>query len=153
MFKNTRNIEPSTIFTDGQTQYNAAPGKWELDVISLGGSFIEVLLDLHWGSNFPNINNVTYDTLVEWISEGWNLYNNVLMTNWSDLTPFKKAGGKVIHYHGESDYSSPTASSVRSRKTYSRNFKIKQDYPSLALAKQRHTELSRVSAAGGQGRS
>jgi len=104
---------PSSTFTDAQTQYNATSGQWELDVTSLGGSFVEVLLDLQIGSNLPNLNNVTYDTLVQWISEGWNRYNDVLMTNWPDLTPFKQAGGKVIHFHGESDYSIPTASSVR----------------------------------------
>jgi tannase len=104
---------PSSTFTDATTQYNEVTGKWELDVTSLGGSFVEVLLDLQIGSNLPNLDNVTYDTLVEWISEGWNLYNDVLMTNWPDLTPFKEAGGKVIHFHGESDYSIPTASSVR----------------------------------------
>jgi tannase len=93
---------PSSTFTDAQTQWNAATGKWELSVTSLGGSFVEVLLDLQMGSNLPNLNNVTYDTLVEWISEGWNKYNDVLMTNWPDLTPFKNAGGKVIHFHGES---------------------------------------------------
>lgn len=35
------------------------------------------------------------------------------MTNWPDLTPIHNAGTKIIHYHGESDFSIPTASSVR----------------------------------------
>jgi tannase len=104
---------PSSTFTDAQTQWNPTSGKWELSVTSLGGSFVEVLLDLQIGSNLPSLDNVTYDTLVEWIDEGWNKYNDVLMTNWPDLTPFKEAGGKVIHFHGESDFSIPTASSVR----------------------------------------
>lgn len=104
---------PSSTFTDAATQYNATTGKYELSVTSLGGSFVEVLLDLQQQQNLPNLNNVTYDTLVEWIREGWNKYNDVLMTNWPDLTPFKNAGGKVIHFHGESDFSIPTASSVR----------------------------------------
>lgn len=30
-----------------------------------------------------------------------------------DLTPWQEAGNKIIHYHGESDFSIPTASSVR----------------------------------------
>lgn len=105
--------QPSSTFTDAQTQYNATSNQWELDVTSLGGSFVEVLLDLQRESNLPNLDNVTYDKLKEWILEGWNRYNNVLMTNWPDLTPFNSSGGKIIHFHGESDYSIPTASSVR----------------------------------------
>jgi tannase len=93
---------PSSAFTDAQTAYNPTTGQWGLSVTSLGGSFVEVLLDLQMGSNLPNLNNVTYDTLVEWIWEGWNKYNDVLMTNWPDLTAFKNSGGKVIHFHGES---------------------------------------------------
>jgi tannase len=45
--------------------------------------------------------------------EGWQRYEDVLQTTWPNLTPFQAAGGKVIHYHGESDNSIPTASSVR----------------------------------------
>lgn len=44
---------------------------------------------------------------------GMQEYQSTLQTNWPDLTPFQQAGGKVIHYHGESDNSIPTASSVR----------------------------------------
>jgi tannase len=45
--------------------------------------------------------------------EGWQRYEDVLQTTWPNLTPLQAAGGKVIHYHGESDNSIPTASSVR----------------------------------------
>lgn len=103
---------PSSTFTDAATQYDNTTDSWELDITSLGGSFVQVLLDLKEGNNLETLANVTYDTLKEWIWQGWNKYNDVLMTNWPDLTPFQKAGGKVIHFHGESDYSIPTASSV-----------------------------------------
>ncbi|KIV86639.1 hypothetical protein PV11_02239 [Exophiala sideris] len=104
---------PSSTFTDAQTAYNGTTQSWELDITSLGGSFVEVLLDLKNGSNLETLEGVTYDTLRDWIWEGWNQYNDVLMTNWPDLTPVKQAGAKIIHFHGESDYSIPTASSVR----------------------------------------
>lgn len=104
---------PSSTYTDAQTQYNAETGEWELDVTSLGGSFVQVLLDLQEGDNLANLDNVTYTTLRNWIYEGWNRYQDSLMTNWPDLSPVANAGGKVIHFHGESDYSIPTASSVR----------------------------------------
>ncbi|CZR55644.1 related to tannase precursor [Phialocephala subalpina] len=104
---------PTSTWTDAQTAWNATSQSWGLDITSLGGSFVEVLLEEQNGTNLQTLEGVTYDTLHDWILEGWNKYNDVLMTNWPDLSPFKKAGGKVIHFHGESDYSIPTASSVR----------------------------------------
>ncbi|KAJ4389038.1 hypothetical protein N0V93_006500 [Gnomoniopsis smithogilvyi] len=103
---------PSSTWTDAATAYNEATGEWELDITSLGGSFVEVLLDLVQGDNLPTLSNVTYDTLRDWIYKGWNRYQDSLMTNWPDLSPIQNAGTKIIHFHGESDYSIPTASSV-----------------------------------------
>ncbi|TGO81177.1 hypothetical protein BPOR_1298g00020 [Botrytis porri] len=68
-------------------------------------------------STFTDAATAHNDTSGEYgvsIQDGWNRYNDVLLTNWPDLTPYKNAGGKIIHFHGESDYSIPTASSVRS---------------------------------------
>ncbi|GFN20962.1 hypothetical protein AtubIFM55763_006077 [Aspergillus tubingensis] len=62
--------------------------------------------------NLPTLDNVTYDTLKEWVELGWQMYEDSLHTTWPDLTPFYEAGGKVLHYHGEQDGSIPTASSV-----------------------------------------
>jgi len=45
--------------------------------------------------------------------EGWQKYEDTLHTTWPDLTPFQAAGGIVLHFHGESDNSIPTISSVR----------------------------------------
>ncbi|KAI7112616.1 Tannase [Hortaea werneckii] len=39
-------------------------------------------------------------------------YLDSLQTTLPDLTAFKEAGGKLLHYHGESDPSVPAASSV-----------------------------------------
>ena len=39
-------------------------------------------------------------------------YMDSLQTTLPDLTPFQKSGGKLLHYHGESDPSVPPASSV-----------------------------------------
>ncbi|KAK2604759.1 hypothetical protein N8I77_007660 [Diaporthe amygdali] len=104
---------PSSTFTDAQTAYNNETGEWEESVTSLGGSFVQVLLNLEEGANLANLDNVTYSTLRDWIWKGWNRYNDVLMTNWPDISPLKNAGAKILHYHGESDFSIPTASSVR----------------------------------------
>jgi tannase len=70
-------------------------------------------LDLLNSSTLSSLDGVTYDTLKEWIIEGWQKYEDTLQTTWPDLTPFYEAGGKVLHFHGESDNSIPTASSVR----------------------------------------
>ncbi|CAN8096113.1 unnamed protein product [Discula destructiva] len=104
---------PSSSWDDATTTYNAATGEWELDITSLGGSFVQVLLDLQEGGNLASLDNVTYTTLRDWIYKGWNRYEDSLMTNWPDLSPVKNAGTKIIHFHGESDYSIPTDSSVR----------------------------------------
>lgn len=103
----------SSAFTDAQTTFNSATEEWELAITSLGGSFVQVLLDLQEGANLASLDNATYTTLRNWIYEGWNRYQDTLMTNWPDLSPIKNAGGKILHYHGESDFSIPTASSVR----------------------------------------
>jgi tannase len=41
------------------------------------------------------------------------MYEDSLHTVWPDLSEFQKAGGKVLHFHGEADNSIPTAASVR----------------------------------------
>ncbi|KAH6675148.1 feruloyl esteras-like protein B precursor [Halenospora varia] len=105
--------QPAATFDDATTQYNNATGKWELSVSGLGAEFPARLLELQDTSTFANLDNVTYDTLKGWILQGWQMYEDTLQTTWPDLTPFQEAGGKILHYHGESDDSIPTASSVR----------------------------------------
>lgn len=105
--------QASSAFTDATSQWDDTTDSWELSITALGGTFVEVLINLEDGDNLPNLTNVTVDTLRGWIYEAWRKYDDVLQTTWPDLTPFQQAGGKVIHYHGESDFSIPTASSVR----------------------------------------
>ncbi|CAD6441727.1 d09a2800-530a-4a28-a09c-76dc3c77ce1b [Sclerotinia trifoliorum] len=61
--------------------------------------------------------NVTYDTLGDWIYAGWQLYEDTLQTTWGDITPFRAAGGKVLQFHGEADNRTPLASSVHHHKS------------------------------------
>jgi tannase len=68
------------------------------------------LLDL---DNLSSLDNVTYDTLVEWMNTGMiRYYWDNLQTTLPDLSTFQAAGGKLLHYHDESDPSVPAASSV-----------------------------------------
>ncbi|KAI1622082.1 feruloyl esterase-like protein B precursor [Exophiala viscosa] len=105
--------QPAATFVDAQTTYSSATDSWGLYIDSLGGEWVEKFLNLQKGTNLPSLNNVTYDTLTQWMILGWQRYEDVLQTTRPDLTPLNNAGGKVIHYHGESDNSIPTASSVR----------------------------------------
>ena len=79
----------------------------------MGSEYVERYLDLLNSSDFTTLEGVTYDTLKDWAIQGWQTYQDTLETTWPDLTPFNTSGGKVIYFHGESDSSIPTASSVR----------------------------------------
>ncbi|TVY78548.1 Tannase [Lachnellula suecica] len=102
-------------FADATTAYNAATQSWELSVTGLGAEWVTRFLDLQNTSSISSANfaNVTYDTLKNWMIQGLNFYQDTLHTAWPDLTPFQQGGGKVLHFHGESDDSIPPASSVR----------------------------------------
>lgn len=99
--------------TDAETEYDSTTGKWEIDISSLGGEWVGRGLELLDEDNLSTLDGVTYDTLRDWMLEGWQRYEDVLQTTWPDLSPFEAAGGKIISYHGESDNSIPPASSVR----------------------------------------
>jgi tannase len=98
----------------GDTSYDSDTGLWETTANTGGGvEWVARWLNLVESSTIENWDNVTYDTLKEWMLQGWQTYEDVLQTTWPDLTPYYSAGGKILHFHGESDNSIPTASSVR----------------------------------------
>ncbi|KAI1140257.1 tannase [Hypoxylon sp. FL0543] len=98
--------------SDASTTYNTASGKWELSIPSIGGEYVTKFVQLLDLDNLSDLNNVTYDTLVDWTNTGFVRYLDSLQTTLPDLTPFQSSGGKLLHYHGESDPSIPAASSV-----------------------------------------
>lgn len=105
--------QPASVsFADAATQYNSSTNQWELEVNAFGAEFVTRFLQMVNASTLPNLDSVTYDTLKAWMIDGWQRYEDTLQTTWPDLTPFHSAGGKVLHFHGESDNSIPTASSV-----------------------------------------
>lgn len=105
--------QPSAAWTDAETAYNSATGQWEVSISTLGAEFVTRYLELYNVSTLPNLDGVTYDTMKQWIYGLWQTYEDSLQTTWPDLTHLQDYGTKVIHMHGESDYSIPTASSVR----------------------------------------
>ncbi|CAL5869549.1 uncharacterized protein PFLUO_LOCUS3779 [Penicillium psychrofluorescens] len=98
--------------SDAETEWNNNTKKWELDIPSTGGEFVTKFVELVNLDNLSNLNGVTYDTLVEWMNTAMVRYMDSLQTTLPDLTPFQQSGGKLLHYHGESDPSVPTASSI-----------------------------------------
>ncbi|KAF2013975.1 Tannase 30 kDa subunit [Aaosphaeria arxii CBS 175.79] len=98
--------------SDADPTYNNATSVWELNIPSTGGEYVTKFIQLLDLDNLSDLNNVTYDTLVEWMNIGMIRYLDSLQTTLPDLTPFQSSGGKLLHYHGESDPSIPAASSV-----------------------------------------
>lgn len=97
---------------DAETEYDNTTSSWTLDIPSTGGEFVTKYVELVDLDNLSNLDNATYDTLVEWMTTAMVRYMDSLQTTVPDLTTFQSAGGKLLHYHGESDPSVPTASSV-----------------------------------------
>lgn len=98
--------------SDANPTYDNDTEEWSLSIPSTGGEYVAKFIQLLDMDNLENLDNVTYDTLVEWINIGYFRYLDSLQTTLPDLTPFQESGGKLIHYHGESDPSVPAASSV-----------------------------------------
>ncbi|KAI0099089.1 Tannase/feruloyl esterase [Nemania sp. FL0031] len=98
--------------SDGDPTYNNETDSWELNIPSTGGEWVTKYIQLLDLDNLSDLNNVTYDTLVEWMNFGLVRYLDSLQTTLPDLTNFQSSGGKLLHYHGESDPSIPSASSV-----------------------------------------
>ncbi|KAI1389637.1 tannase and feruloyl esterase [Hypoxylon trugodes] len=99
---------------DASTTYNTDSGVWELSIPSTGGEYVTKFIQLLDLDNLSasDLDGITYDTLVDWINTGYVRYYDSLQTTVPDLTPFQSSGGKLLHYHGESDSSIPAASSV-----------------------------------------
>jgi len=104
--------QTASSFEDATTKFNSNTSSWELDITSFGGEFVTKFIQEVDIDNLSSLNNVTYDTLAEWMNTAMIKYMDSLQTTLPDLTPFQSSGGKVIHYHGESDDSIPPASSV-----------------------------------------
>ncbi|WVF72293.1 hypothetical protein IAT40_007106 [Kwoniella sp. CBS 6097] len=98
--------------SDAETTYNNATDSWEVSIPSTGGLYVRKFIELLDLDNLDNVDGVTYDTVVDWIQTGFERFYDTLQTTYPDLTEFQSHGGKLIHYHGESDPSIPAGSSV-----------------------------------------
>ncbi|KAI1135550.1 feruloyl esterase-like protein B precursor [Hypoxylon sp. FL0543] len=106
------NPQPGASFADATTLYNENTGAWEPSLSGLGPQWVARYLNLEEKDAIDSFENVTADTLRDWMALGMQRYSDSLQTTWPDLDPFKSAGGKVIQVHGEADSSIPAGSSV-----------------------------------------
>ncbi|GAQ40590.1 hypothetical protein AtubIFM55763_007416 [Aspergillus tubingensis] len=104
--------QPSADLSEAEATYNSETGEWEADINTLWSEWVTEFLGLSEVDTLTSPDNVTYDDLYAWMKLGWQRYEDVLQTTWPDLSPFRDAGGKIIHVHGESDPSIPAGSSV-----------------------------------------
>jgi tannase len=106
--------QPGSYFTDLETEYNSATDDWELDISGLGGIWVAQFIDyIKDAQNIDTLTNVTYDTIRDWMIFSQAKYGDIFQTTYPDLTDFQAAGSKILHVHGEQDFSIPTAASVR----------------------------------------
>ncbi|CAK7203601.1 hypothetical protein SEUCBS139899_006338 [Sporothrix eucalyptigena] len=106
--------QPGAGFGDADTVYDNTTGDWSYALQSYGLIFAEMFIrEQNVSTTIPDFADWTPDTLRDMIYRGWQKFEDVLQTTWPDLSAFRNAGGKVLHFHGESDGSVPPASSVR----------------------------------------
>ncbi|KAF9697804.1 hypothetical protein EKO04_004168 [Ascochyta lentis] len=97
---------------DADPTWDNTTSSWKLNIPSTGGEYVTKFIQLLDIDNLQDLDNVTYDTLIDWMNTGMIRYLDSLQTTVPDLTPFQSSGAKLLHYHGESDPSVPAASSV-----------------------------------------
>lgn len=95
-----------------ETEYPKETGLWGFSIPSTGGEYITKFIQLLNIDNLSSLENVTYDTLVDWMTTGYYRYLDSLQTTIADIDAFYSSGGKLLHYHGESDPSVPASSSI-----------------------------------------
>lgn len=121
--------QPGADFDDAATTYDNATGSWGLDIAGAGGEYVAKFIELVDESNLDSLDNVTYDTLRDWMQTAWTRYEDSLQVNNPDLTDIALGGGKIIHFHGEADPSVPTGSSVHYRESVRQIM-----YPDMSLS-------------------
>ncbi|KAI8063225.1 Tannase/feruloyl esterase [Gongronella butleri] len=103
--------QPSADFADASTTYNSTTGEYTIAASGVGAQWVNLFLK-KINSKSLSLDGVSYDTLRDWMVEAMQMYSGTIESTWPDLSDFHNAGGKVIHFHGESDNSIPAASSV-----------------------------------------
>lgn len=105
--------QTASTFDDAAPTWDNDTEAWAVSAPSTGGTFVTKFVEEVELDNLESLTNVTYDTLYSWMFTGYLRFYDNLQTGYTDLTPLKANGGKLLHFHGESDPSVPPPSSVR----------------------------------------
>lgn len=100
-------------FSDAAPTWSNDSDSWVVSAPSTGGVFATKFVQKIDIDNLESLDGIDYDTLYNWMWTGYTRYYDSLQTGYADLTPLYSHGGKLLHYHGESDPSVPPPSSVR----------------------------------------
>ncbi|CAK7207876.1 hypothetical protein SEUCBS139899_010691 [Sporothrix eucalyptigena] len=98
--------------SDAEGTYNSTTGSWTYTIESTGGVFVTKFIEQIDEDNLSTLDGVTYDDLVDFMATALPKFNTTLQTTYLNISEFQANGGKLLHYHGESDPSIPAASSV-----------------------------------------
>lgn len=66
--------------SDADPTYNTNTGSWELNIPSTGGEYVTKFVQLLDLDNLSDLDGVTYDTLVDWMTIGMVRYLDSLQT-------------------------------------------------------------------------
>lgn len=105
--------QTASSFDDAAPTWDNDTEEWTVSSPSTGGTFITKFVEMIDIDNLESLDNVTYDSLYNWMYTGYERFYDSLQTGYADLTPLQQNGGKLLHFHGESDPSIPPPSSVR----------------------------------------
>lgn len=100
-------------FADAVPTWSNDTESWVVSSPDTGGVFVTKFVEMIDIDNLSSLDNITYDTLYDWMFTAYERYYDSLQTGYADLTPLMSHGGKLLHFHGESDNSVPPPSSVR----------------------------------------
>lgn len=89
-------FQPSCIWADAATNYDSATNSFTAQVNPYCGPWVEQGVLQQNLTTLPNLDNVTYDTLRDWMYASYMKYYDSLSTTWPDLTPYKTGGGKIL---------------------------------------------------------
>lgn len=103
--------QPSATFDDARTVFNETSQQYYFTPPGISVSWVREFLQKVQSDSLP-MNEVTEDQLRDWMLQGVQDYNDTMETTWPNLTDFRDAKGKILQYHGESDPSIPSMSSV-----------------------------------------
>ncbi|KAL7420961.1 hypothetical protein Q5752_003845 [Cryptotrichosporon argae] len=101
IFWTYRNGTTQTV--EAAVAYNTTTGSWQSGQNFFFGTYYQNLVLKTTVAPTTDYTTVSVDDVFDLMLKGLQLYGSFTETTWPDLSIFKKAGGKLIHWHGEQD--------------------------------------------------